>query len=202
MTGFLTSLFGEPLFLKTASRQIAELLAYHFALPFLEPAHRPAEGANILPLSEMAEPTEQVPDSLPRLLQGAVNGLATTLNHRFLFLHASAFVGHGEAILFCGPSGSGKTTLVMVADALGYPVMGEDITVIDWRARLVHGFALPYRPRPFTRRLPPSRRFLKRWSPAASSPWPSVSSTPFFAPCTSSRYGRVNSPITSAMAIP
>ena len=155
MTGFSTILFGEPLFLDTASGETAEILAYYFGFPFLEPAPRPAEGANIIPLSEIEEPTESESesDSLPRLLRRAVFGMAKTLNYRFLFLHASAFAGNGGAVLFSGPGGSGKTTLAMVADALGHPVLGEDIVAVDWRTRMVHPMSMPYRPRPFTRRL-------------------------------------------------
>ncbi len=153
MTGFSTSLFGESLFLDTASGETAEILAYYFGFPFLEPAPRPVEGANIISLPEIEEPAESEPDSLPQLLRGAVFGMAKTLNHRFLFLHASAFASKRGAVLFCGPGGSGKTTLAMVAEALGHPVLGEDIVAVDWRTRRVHPLSMPYRPRPFTRRL-------------------------------------------------
>lgn len=153
MTGFSTSLFGESLFLDTDSGETAEILAYYFGFPFLKPASYPADGANIISFSGIEDPTESEPDSLPRLLRGTVFGMAKTLNYRFLLLHASAFACNGGAVMFCGPGGSGKTTLAMVADALGHSVLGEDIVALDWRTRRVHPLSMPYRPRPFTRRL-------------------------------------------------
>jgi hypothetical protein len=150
--------------LRLASDEAAEALAYYLALPELEPASR-LEAAPLLDLRDEPGLVETGPERLPGLLLKAVHGLAGVLEERFLFLHGCALVHEGKALLFCGPSGAGKTTLAMAAEVLGFPVLGEDLVVVDWRRRRVHGLAMPFRPRPFTRAL------LEGWFRARGGSW-------------------------------
>ena len=164
MSLYRTRFLGEPLLMRLPSDEAAEALAYCLALPELEPVER-LEKAPLLDLGDRPGLAEEVPERLSGLLLEAVHGLAGALEERFLFLHASAFVHEGKAVLLCGPSGSGKTTLAMAAEVLGYPVLGEDLVVVDWKRGRLRGLAMPFRPRPFTRAL------LDGWFRARGGSW-------------------------------
>lgn len=165
MKAFQTTFQGEPLLLKVPSTESAEALAYYLCLPELRTP--PAGGATerVLDLSHMAPFFEEAQEALPPLLLEAVHTLAVVLEDRFLFLHGCGFRFDEKAVLVFGPSGSGKTTLAMVADHLGYPALGEDLVIIEWKRRRVHGLAMPFRPRPFTRKL------LGRWYRERGGSW-------------------------------
>jgi hypothetical protein len=167
MSLYRTRFLGEPLLMRLPSDEAAEALAYYLALPELEHVERPVtvEAAPLLDLRDRPGFVEEVPERLSGLLLEAVHGLAGVLEERFLFLHGCAFVHEGKAVLFCGPSGAGKTTLAMAAEVLGFPALGEDLVVVDWQQGRVHGLAMPFRPRPFTRAL------LDGWFRARSGSW-------------------------------
>lgn len=64
------------------------------------------------------------------LLSGPVQGVL--YHQRGLFpLHASTVVQNGQAIALAGPSGTGKSTLAAALDAVGIPVIGDDICVVE-----------------------------------------------------------------------
>jgi len=48
-----------------------------------------------------------------------------------LVLHAGAVAVNGEAVLFCGPSGSGKSSLVAALSATGYPLITDDVCIVQ-----------------------------------------------------------------------
>lgn len=164
MSLYRTRFLGKPLLMRLPSDEAAEALAYYLALPGLEPVER-LEAAPLLDLRDQPGFVEEAPERLPGLLLNAVHGLAGVLEERFLFLHGCALVHEGKALLLCGPSGSGKTTLAMAAEVAGFPVLAEDLVVVDWRGRRVHGLAMPFRPRPFTRAL------LEGWFRARGGSW-------------------------------
>lgn len=64
-------------------------------------------------------------------------------------LHSGAFRRDDGAILLMGPSGRGKSTLATSFDQAGFPLIGDDAMVIDWR-----------RGRPCARPVYPSLRLL------------------------------------------
>lgn len=153
MKQFHFSFFGEPIYLQTDSEAFAESLSNFFNIPFTEtfstgrkplPSHIRVQAGN----NNGAEWRR----SLPGKTLDAVQQLAAAVNHRFLFLHGCTIATDDCAVTFCGPSGAGKTTLAMVAHTLGYDVLGEDISIVDWRNGTVLPLPLPYRPRPVTRR--------------------------------------------------
>jgi hypothetical protein len=71
-------------------------------------------------------------------------------------LHASAVAVNGEAVLFCGASGSGKSSLVAALSAAGYPVLADDVGLIQTASS----------GRPM---VAPDGRRLKLWADAMSS---------------------------------
>lgn len=149
MSRFRARFQGERLALQGLPSEAAGDLAFHLCLEGLSPGNDP--HGRVLDLSGALPSLNE--DPLPALLLEAVHGLAAVLADRFLFLHGCAFGFEEKAALFCGASGSGKTTLAMVAEHLGYPALGEDLVVVEWETGLVHGLAMPFRPRPFTREL-------------------------------------------------
>ncbi|MCF8061923.1 MAG: hypothetical protein K9M82_05355 [Deltaproteobacteria bacterium] len=161
MSRFRASFQGERLALRGLPSEAAGELAFHLCLDGLSPGTDPA--GRVLDLSGALSSADE--DPLPALLLEAVHGLAAVLADRFLFLHGCAFGFEGKAALFCGPSGAGKTTLAMVAEHLGFPALGEDLVVVDWERGWVHGLAMPFRPRPFTREL------LDRWYRDRGGSW-------------------------------
>lgn len=66
-------------------------------------------------------------------LFGSVFGL---LCHQrgLLPLHASCVEIDGKAVAFTGPSGAGKSTLAAAFRRLGFPLLADDVTVIDFAA--------------------------------------------------------------------
>jgi hypothetical protein len=77
---------------------------------------------------------EPVPDHDERALRlgivGPLLGVILTQRGRFV-LHASTVAIDGKAIAFFGPSGRGKSTLTAAFTRAGYPLIADDMTVID-----------------------------------------------------------------------
>jgi hypothetical protein len=48
-----------------------------------------------------------------------------------LVLHAGAVAVNGEGVLFCGPSGAGKSSLVAALCASGYPLLTDDVCLLQ-----------------------------------------------------------------------
>lgn len=72
------------------------------------------------------------PAALARALVGAVMGVV--LQQRgHLVIHASVIDVNGSAALFTGPSGAGKSTLAEGFRRRGFPVLSDDLAVIDER---------------------------------------------------------------------
>jgi hypothetical protein len=162
--GFFLS--GEALVMRTNRPEMAEILSYYLALPSLvDPSELKGRSPHFFELFVREPIKEDSAESVSSSLVEAVHKLAVALNHRFLFIHGCAFSHKNETTVFCGASGSGKTTLSMVADHLGYPVLGEDIVAVDWKEKSVYPTLIPFRPRPFTRRL------LERWYVAKGMTW-------------------------------
>jgi hypothetical protein len=93
----------------------------------------PAIGAFLLRDGRdiVVDVAEGVPDADVRLfLFGSVFGL---LCHQrgLLPLHASAVLIDGRAVAFSGPSGVGKSTLAAAFVARGYPLVCDDVLVVD-----------------------------------------------------------------------
>ena len=59
-----------------------------------------------------------------------------------LMLHAGGFLVEGRAVLFTGVSGAGKSTATGFA-AARYPVLGDDIVALDFRASAPRVLTLP-----------------------------------------------------------
>ncbi len=149
---FGLEIFGESIVLRTNEPEVVEILAHYLGIPNVQPLMH--VGPSVRKWAVTAESplvSDCYNENLSSLLLSAVHELAAVLNDRFLFIHGCAFSADDRVIIFCGPSGSGKTTLAMVADALGYPVLGEDIVVLDWSTSKVYPLPVPFRPRPFTR---------------------------------------------------
>lgn len=51
--------------------------------------------------------------------------------HGFISLHASAAVIRGNAVAFVGPSGAGKSTIAGALARGGYPILGDDVAVLE-----------------------------------------------------------------------
>ena len=62
---------------------------------------------------------------------GPLLGVILGQRGRFV-LHASAVSIDGRAVAFTGPSGRGKSTLVAALSRAGYPLIADDMTVIDF----------------------------------------------------------------------
>jgi hypothetical protein len=72
-------------------------------------------------------------------LSGPVMGF--TLQRRgWICLHSSAVAVSGEAVAFLGPQGCGKSTTAAAFARLGYPILSDDLAVLDPRQEefLVH----------------------------------------------------------------
>lgn len=87
------------------------------------------------------------------------NAVAVSLKNHFLeaflkersgiiALHAAALLTPRGAILLAGPSGRGKTTLAAISSALGWPLIAEDVSMLEASSGLVWGmpFALAAKP--------------------------------------------------------
>jgi hypothetical protein len=70
-------------------------------------------------------------------------------------VHASAVVIHDQAILFAGAAGAGKSSIASAFAVLGYPVLSDDVVVIDDSS----GGVVAY----------PSRARLSLWPDSAAS---------------------------------
>ena len=70
-------------------------------------------------------------------------------------VHASAVVIHDQAILFAGAAGAGKSSIASAFAVLGYPVLSDDVVVIDDTS----GGMMAY----------PSRARLSLWPDSATS---------------------------------
>lgn len=93
----------------------------------------PAVGAFLLRGGReiIVDAAEGVPEADLRVfLLGSLFGL---LCHQrgLLPLHASAVLIDGAAVAFTGPSGIGKSTLAAAFAAAGYPVVADDVLVVD-----------------------------------------------------------------------
>ena len=69
-------------------------------------------------------------------------------------LHASAVAVHDRAVLFAGDAGAGKSSLAAAFAILGYPVLADDVVVIDDSRACVRAF--------------PSHPRLSMWSDSAN----------------------------------
>jgi len=152
------TLLGIPLLFRTNSGYLAEFLPSFLGAADMQ--RDPLPGATIaaLRLPESALDHPEDPEKVMPFLARAVHRIAVALNSRFLFLHACGIVFNKRAFLFCGRSESGKTTLAMMAQILGYEVLGEDMVAVEWEAGMVYPLSIPFRPRPFTRKL------VSRWA--------------------------------------
>lgn len=67
--------------------------------------------------------------------------LATLLQQRgHLILHASAVLVGDKAALFCGPSAIGKSTIVSNLDQQGYPLLSDELCIIDPKTMELMGY--------------------------------------------------------------
>ena len=77
------------------------------------------------------DPMPDADDRAVRLaIVGPLFGVILSQRGRFV-LHASAVSMNGQAVAFTGPSGRGKSTLVAALARAGYPLIADDMTVID-----------------------------------------------------------------------
>lgn len=77
------------------------------------------------------EPAPRAAEGTVRLfLLGSVMGALCHLRNLFP-LHASAIAHQGECMAFVGPSGSGKSTIATMLAARGYPLISDDICVLN-----------------------------------------------------------------------
>jgi hypothetical protein len=74
-------------------------------------------------------PEMSLEDSMVYLL-GPVFAFVLRL-HGFISLHASAAVIRGNAVAFVGPGGAGKSTIVSDLACGGYPILGDDVAVLE-----------------------------------------------------------------------
>jgi hypothetical protein len=72
------------------------------------------------------------PEAAAIYLLGPVMGQWLRLHGR-LVLHASAVAVDGKAILLVGPAHAGKSTTAAVFASLGYPILSDDLGVLDER---------------------------------------------------------------------
>ena len=83
----------------------------------------------------------QLEDSCPvqdanHVLTGPVMGMAMQLAGKVV-LHASGFVSNGHAVAMSAPSGMGKSTLCATFGRAGYPLMADDMLVLEATATAV-----------------------------------------------------------------
>lgn len=72
-------------------------------------------------------------DATRRLFENEMLGLV--LHQRgHLVLHASAVSVNGRAAVFLGPRGAGKSTTAAAFDAMGYPVLEDDVVAVRFDA--------------------------------------------------------------------
>jgi hypothetical protein len=71
---------------------------------------------------------EKVAVRMDRYVYILLRGLLT--RHRGVLLHASAVVDGDGSYIFVGPSGSGKTTIAAAAQALGWPILADDGSIV------------------------------------------------------------------------
>ena len=72
--------------------------------------------------------------ALRMAIVGPLFGVILAQRGRFV-LHASAVSMNGRAVAFTGPSGRGKSTLVAALARAGYPLVADDLTVIDFNGQ-------------------------------------------------------------------
>ena len=98
-------------------------------------AHGWAPGAGAFRVSGgreiLLDPIPGADDRAVRMaIVGPLFGVILAQRGRFV-LHASAVSMNGRAVAFTGPSGRGKSTLVAALARAGYPLIADDLTVID-----------------------------------------------------------------------
>ena len=77
---------------------------------------------------------DPAPDVDPEILQQALLGpiLCLVVQQRGWYpLHASAVMARDAVVAFAGASGRGKSSLAAALNARGYPLVADDVTVID-----------------------------------------------------------------------
>ncbi len=151
MKTYSFSIFDEHLILQTNSSDFAENLSAYMSIPFIEEKHLLAGNlGRVIKITASSRDITRTTDDFPYYLLKFFTEMAVILNVRFLFFHACSIAYSDGVIALCGPSGSGKTTLSMAAHHMGYDVLGEDLTVVEWRNGIAWPLSIPFRPRPQT----------------------------------------------------
>jgi hypothetical protein len=100
-------------------------------------------GAQVdyFPAAEHAQ--SDATDAMAQLLMRRVLPRVATLHGRTALHGASVMFGEGDAVLLLGASGAGKSTLsVALHEALGWPVLSDDISLIDSAAAPARCFSV------------------------------------------------------------
>lgn len=70
------------------------------------------------------------PAEIDLFCEGSIAAAVAALNGLYPF-HGSSVVRNGHAIVFTGPSGAGKTTLCAALALAGYPLLADDLCVLE-----------------------------------------------------------------------
>jgi HprK-related kinase A len=77
------------------------------------------------------------------MLEWGLNWCVSSHCHQYLVIHAAAVERGGRAVILPAPPGSGKSTLCAGLAFSGWRLLSDELTIIDFDSRHLHGLARP-----------------------------------------------------------
>lgn len=154
-------LAGVKIILSTKRHDISELLRYNYEFFLDTQAHE----REIEISDESMERYKELAGGGDWLWNAWNTYLISEMQERtadkLMFLHGSCVItGSGDCSVFLGRTMSGKTTLFLTAIEKGFPVLSDDIIVIDNETNTVHPFIKPVTVRKWL------RNYINRYLPS------------------------------------